>query len=132
MTSNTDTLDRHTAYRACILFVEKFAEEFSSDNLRMLAGGGATTPQAPRDSWDPALSEAWNALWGKGEVVRTADQSGLIAAHFIKAEGNWGHNDDAPERLYRELMNPEQRKTSRVWREWLSAIESARLAPPRR
>jgi hypothetical protein len=124
-----DPVDCDTAYRACILFVEKLAEEFSSDNLRMLAGEGGTTKQAPNQSWDPSLIEAWKELWGPGELVRTPAQSALIVARFIKAEGSWGHDDDAPEQLCRELTGTQHRKTSRVWQVWFSALESSRLTP---
>lgn len=90
----------------------------------MLAGEMASySPGAV--SWDPALAHAWNELWGSDDVARSPEDVALLAAEFIKQEGDWGHGDDAPTRVYEEITAAKNTRESPIWNEWYAVLSES-------
>jgi hypothetical protein len=102
-------------------FVFLMSARLRSENLQLLAN--AMRLEAFGDSHDPAMLHTWKQLWGSTDILPEREVLGVIA-RFIRDEGNWGPEDDAPQNLHDAIVNLANRgiSDSKLMHDWENAI----------
>lgn len=118
---------KRAAFLACLELVSRAQDELKSENLLLLynamepdtIGGG---------SGDPAMDDVWDQLWGQ-VPLRSESSAALVAAQFLRAEGDWGESDKGQIVLADSLEAGAKGVLSDLWWSvWIEALSKTDTA----